>query len=142
MVEVARAGCAELPNVDFVAGDVLSADLPLGGFDLVASVAVIHHLDFGAGIRRMAALLCPGGRLVVVGLARNATLADWAIEPASVVTHRVLTARHGYWDHTAPVADPTMSWTQVRDTARQLLPGVQWRRRLLWRYSLTWTKPA
>jgi len=59
--------------LDVGCGDGLRADLPLGGFDLVASVAVIHHLDFVAGIRRMAALLRPGGRLVVVGLARNAT---------------------------------------------------------------------
>ena len=29
----------------------------------------------------------------------------------------------------------------ARDRARRLLPGVRYRRHLLWRYSLLWTKP-
>jgi len=29
----------------------------------------------------------------------------------------------------------------IGDTARRLLPGVRYRRHLLWRYSLLWTKP-
>jgi hypothetical protein len=35
-----------------------------------------------------------------------------------------------------------MTWAQIRTTARRLLPGVRYRRRLLWRYSLPWTKPG
>ena len=31
---------------------------------------------------------------------------------------------------------------QVRRTARRLLPGVRYRRHLLWRYSLIWDKPG
>ena len=30
---------------------------------------------------------------------------------------------------------------EVRATARRLLPGVRYRRHLLWRYSLLWRKP-
>jgi SAM-dependent methyltransferase len=39
-----------------------------------------------------------------------------------------------------PVPDQT--WAQVRETARRLLPGVRYRRLLLWRYSLVWDKPG
>jgi 2-polyprenyl-3-methyl-5-hydroxy-6-metoxy-1,4-benzoquinol methylase len=42
----------------------------------------------------------------------------------------------------APVQAADMTWAQVRTTARRLLPGVRYRRRLLWRYSLLWTKPG
>jgi len=42
----------------------------------------------------------------------------------------------------APVMAADMTWAQVRTTARRLLPGVRYRRRLLWRYSLLWTKPG
>jgi hypothetical protein len=35
-----------------------------------------------------------------------------------------------------------MTWAQIRTTARRLLPAVRYRRRLLWRYSLPWTKPG
>ena len=142
MVDQARMLCAGLPNTDFVAADLLAADLPDGGFDLVASVAAIHHLDFAAGLRRMATLLRPGGVLVVVGLANNGSLADRVISLAGVPTHQVLRLRHGYWAHGSPLADPDLTWGQVRTAARRLLPGVRWRRHLLWRYSLTWTKPA
>jgi hypothetical protein len=31
---------------------------------------------------------------------------------------------------------------EVRAAAAQALPGVRYRRHLLWRYSLLWTKPA
>ena len=42
----------------------------------------------------------------------------------------------------APVMDPDMTWAQVRATAERVLPGVRYRRHLLWRYSLRWAKPV
>ena len=33
-----------------------------------------------------------------------------------------------------------MTWAEVRATARRLLPGVRYRRHLMWRYSLLWRK--
>jgi hypothetical protein len=41
-----------------------------------------------------------------------------------------------------PMKDPTMTWDEVRIGALRLLPGVHYRRHLLWRYSLMWQKPA
>jgi hypothetical protein len=38
--------------------------------------------------------------------------------------------------------EPDMTWAQVRAIASRTLPGVRYRRHLLWRYSLTWDKPA
>ena len=35
-----------------------------------------------------------------------------------------------------------MTWREVRAEAARLLPGVRYRRHLLWRYSLIWQKPA
>ncbi len=46
MISLARSLCADLPNVDFVADDVLAADLPFGAFDLVASVAWRYSLTW------------------------------------------------------------------------------------------------
>jgi hypothetical protein len=37
---------------------------------------------------------------------------------------------------------PPDSFGQTRRLARRVLPGVRYRRLLLWRYSLVWTKPA
>ena len=37
--------------------------------------------------------------------------------------------------------DPQMTWREVRAEAARLLPGVRYRRHLLWRYSQRWQKP-
>ncbi|MQY12171.1 hypothetical protein SRB5_23010 [Streptomyces sp. RB5] len=37
---------------------------------------------------------------------------------------------------------PGMSYARVRAEARRVLPGVRYRRGLLWRYSLVWRKPG
>ena len=37
---------------------------------------------------------------------------------------------------------PPLSYRQMRHIAAVRLPGVQYRRHVLWRYSLRWTKPA
>ena len=50
-------------------------------------------------------------------------------------------AVYGQGGSSAPVEDPEMTWAQVRVAARRLLPGVHYRRHLLWRYSLLWSKP-
>jgi len=36
---------------------------------------------------------------------------------------------------------PLHTYAEVHALARQALPGVQYRRHPLWRYSLIWTKP-
>jgi hypothetical protein len=37
---------------------------------------------------------------------------------------------------------PRETFKETHRRARGLLPGVRYRRLLLWRYSLVWTKPA
>jgi hypothetical protein len=41
----------------------------------------------------------------------------------------------------APTAPATTSLAQIRAAAGVLLPGAAVRRRLFWRYTLTWTAP-
>jgi hypothetical protein len=33
-----------------------------------------------------------------------------------------------------------MTWSEVRRTAARVLSGARYRRHLLWRYSIVWTK--
>ena len=35
-----------------------------------------------------------------------------------------------------------MTWAEVKAIAADVLPGVRYRRHLLWRYSLRWRSPA
>lgn len=79
---------AEHPGIQWVLGDVMTHDFGRT-FDVVASIATVHHLpDLHAALRRLADLTSPGGTLVVIGLARPTTLWDLTLSLAGVVQHR------------------------------------------------------
>jgi SAM-dependent methyltransferase len=131
------------PGVEFVVGDVLTHPFAPASFDLVVSCAALHHMDEVAALSRMRDLLRPGGALAVVGLARSRYPADLPRELAGVAVDRVWRSRRTRWESSAPtVWPPERTYREVRDLARRLLPGALFRHRLMWRYSVTWTKPG
>ncbi|XIE77169.1 class I SAM-dependent methyltransferase [Streptomyces sp. SBR177] len=143
MIARARTLAAADPRLAFFEGDFLTAELPAASYDFVCSVTAIHHMDFEEAIVRMRELLRPGGTLVVVGLAREASATEWAALIAAAPVVRITKVlRRASGPQGMPVADPQMSYGEVRAAARRLLPGVRYRRHVLRRYSLTWQKPA
>ncbi len=125
--------------IHWVCGDVMVADLGQQ-FDVVASVATVHHLpDLALALSRLADLTAPGGTLVVVGLARSTRLRDRLLDLVGVVQHRWYSWRRGYWEHSAPTCwPPPHSYSEVQRTAWAVLMGSRYRRHPLWRYSVTW----
>ncbi|WHT22911.1 class I SAM-dependent methyltransferase [Crossiella sp. CA-258035] len=143
MIALARELSGGHPDLDFIEGDFLAAELPLAGYDFICSVATVHHVDLTQALIRLRDLLCPGGTLVVVALARSVTPAERAFAVAATpVVWTVKRLRRAHGPDGMPGAQPTLSYGQVRATAQRLLPGVRYRRHLLRRYSLVWTKPA
>jgi hypothetical protein len=99
-------------------------------------------MDARAALTRMADLLRPGGALGIVGCARSSRVTDLPFEVGGAVAHKVLQRRRGHWQHPSPtVWPPPVTYGQMRELAAQLLPGSRFRRHLLWRYSVVWTKP-
>lgn len=128
-------------DISYVCGDVLTHPFALESFDFVASVATLHHMDAALALARFSSLLRPGGRLVVLGLART-SLVDVPAAVAGLVAHRVYRRSREFWEHPSPqVWPPPLTYSQIRRVAARSLPGVTYRRHLLWRYSLTWEKP-
>lgn len=120
-----------------------------GEFDAVTLVAVLHHLELERALQTLRGLVAPGGRLLVVGLAKVTSASDLAIDLVSAVANPLV----GLWKHPAPlrvpapphdpempVRDPGESFAQIRDAACRLLPGARVRRRLFFRYTLEWTR--
>ena len=151
-IRVARAHPGPA-GIGYLVGDVARAPLQPGSFDLVTSVAMVHHMDAELALGRMSELLRPGGVLAVVGLARDSSLADFGRAVPSIAgtqLHRLADTRR--WRRTggrppAPhqpplVWPPPLSYRQMRRLAERLLPGARYRRHLYLRYSLVWTKPA
>jgi SAM-dependent methyltransferase len=139
MIALARA--REHDRTRFVEADFLTYPFEAASFDFVCANTSLHHMDFAAALTGMARLLRPGGRLAVIGVAADKSPADLVAAAPGVPANLVYRALYGQGESGAPVMDPEMSWREVRDTAAATLPGVRYRRHLLWRYSLHWRKP-
>src|SRR5205807_1475151 len=63
-------------EIEFICGDFLDQPFPPASFNMITSVAALHHMDASAALERMDQLLSPGGRLAIVGLARDRLPAD------------------------------------------------------------------
>ncbi len=139
---LARARAID-PAVAYVRGDLLHAPFAPGTFDAVVSVATLHHVDMVDGLRALGALLRPGGVLAVIGIARSRRAIDLPRDLAGAVGTRWHQRTKGLWEHTAPMCwPPPLTFTDCRRVAEATLPGVEYRRRVLWRYSLVWRRPV
>jgi SAM-dependent methyltransferase len=138
-----RAGTrAGHSGLSFIRDDFLSHPFAESSFDFACANTALHHMDFAAALGKMARLLRPGGRLAVVGLARNGSPADWVIGGAGIPASLAYKRLKGEGNPGAPIMDPDMTWAEVRGAAGRVLPGARYRRHLLWRYSVVWRKPA
>jgi len=123
-----------------------------GEADLITMVAVLHHLDLDDTLARIPGLLAPGGRLLVVGLARVDSLPDLAADLISAAANPVMgLIRHPRPARPAegpaagqpvmPVRDPAATVAEISAAVAARLPGAAVRRRLFFRYTLRWDKP-
>jgi ubiquinone/menaquinone biosynthesis C-methylase UbiE len=126
----------------FVVADFLAYPMADASFDFVCANTSLHHMNFADALTTMARVLRPGGRLAVIGLASDASIGDRLAGAPGLPVDRFYRAIYRQSGSGAPVKDPDMSWGDVRAAAERLLPGVRYRRHLLWRYSLLWRKPA
>ena len=133
---------AKSDDIDYIWGDVLRHPFEPESFDAVVSVATLHHMEPRQGLRRMGQLIRPGGTLVVIGCAGSEGLRDRALDYVSTVAAGAAVARRNVWKQPSPIVwPPPVSYREMRTHASELLPGSRFRRELLFRYSITWTKP-
>ncbi|HET9168837.1 MAG TPA: class I SAM-dependent methyltransferase [Actinospica sp.] len=142
MIDEARAANEGVPGLEFVEGDFLASEIPAAAYDFVSFVAGLHRMDQGRALAKAAEILRPGGRLVVIGLARSVTLPE---ELVSAVCAPVVWFNDLRPDFRAgggsPTDEPLLGWRDTARLARATLPHAHFRRRLYFRYSLRWTKP-
>ena len=139
---IALARTREHDRTRFIEADFLTYPFEAASFDFVCANTSLHHMDFAAALTTMARVLRPGGRLAVIGLAADKSLADLFATAPGVPVNLVYRGLYRQGESGAPIMDPDMSWREVRVAAARLLPGVRYRRHLLWRYSLLWRKPG
>ena len=144
MRAAARRGIARHTNVSVTADQLV--DLR-DAFDLITMVAVLHHMQADSVLVEARRLLAPGGRLMVVGLARPETRIDWAWEIGCLLTNPMIGLIKDWRgaprpeDGPAyPTLDPRVTYSDLRETFARHLPGARLRRRLGFRYTATWTQ--
>ena len=138
----ARARVSAGARVHFIEADFLAYDFPAASFDFVCANTSLHHMDFAAALTKLARILRPGGRVAVIGLAADRSITDLLAAAPGVPADLFYRAVYRQGESGAPIMDPEMGWRQVRAAAAAALPGVRYRRHLLWRYSLLWQKPG
>jgi len=146
----ARAASFAERSIAYVEGDVLSYAFSEDSFDYVAALASLHHLPLRQAINRFRELLRSGGVLAVVGLYRLHTMQDFAFAAVAHPTSRVLRWAHGGSSQAErveesfkdpPIREPAETLREIGDAFTALLPGGQFERHLLFRYSFVWRKP-
>jgi SAM-dependent methyltransferase len=149
-VELARAH-PDATGIGYILGDFTTVPLRPGSLDFISSVAALHHLDAETALRQMADLLRPGGVLAVIGLAGDKLPMCLRWDIPGIVASRTHRAVDGWQrrgiarpadSYQSPILwPPPLSYREMGELADRVLPGSRFRRRLYWRYSLTWTKP-
>ena len=140
-----------LPNIEYLKIDAirLLRDREKE-FDVIVSIATLHHLDVEAFFNAARRALRPGGVLLVLDLFKTVTPADMVFAVAGVLCNPLwnLVKRGGMavteeereaWKEHAR-CDSYDTLARIRDRAAACLGRAAVRRHLFWRYSLVYNK--
>lgn len=110
-------------------------------YDVVSMIAVLHHLPFDGALKKAAALVRPGGVLVILGLHRAASPVHRLVGGGIGfgVRHFYLFVREEA-PVGAPIREPSMTLPEIRRRTSAILPGARIQWHVLWRYSIVWRK--
>jgi SAM-dependent methyltransferase len=151
MIRLARVRSVGQPNIEYRVADFMTTDLPQAAFDLVLSVATVHHLPLSTAVKRLAAAVRPGGSLVIQDLVERAGIRyvpvnglAWLVRclrRALSRTQRPDRALEAlYREHGR--GERYLTPHQVRSAYAELLPGARVVHHLEWRYTVIWKREA
>ena len=133
------------PNIAYQQADFLNADLSQNSYDVIVSIASIHHMDLELALIKMKELLQPSGKLLILGLYKEETLLDYVYSTVSVPVNLICLKWHQPLNKVsagarAPTRPAQLSLREIKSVANNLIPGFRLQRHLFWRYSLIWQK--
>ena len=152
MIEVAKQRSRQLPNIDFQVADVMRWEPPAERFDLIVSIAALHHVPIESVLPNLKAALNPGGRLVILDLLKHETLQDRLSDVVAVPLIWFFQALKNRQIQLSPEVaaamrehlrtDKFLTLSQARQIYASSLAGTNVRKHLFWRYSAVWEKSA
>ncbi len=115
---------------------------PVRRFDAVVFVASIHHMDMTYALEKAKSLLAPDGKLLIVGLAKPSTAADYILEAVRVIPSKAVSVFHRMRSSEELSISTSYDFPQmqvIRGIVKEELPGARIRYGLHYRYLLEWT---
>lgn len=150
MIEYARTN-NPAENIEYICGNILDMSFAPLSFDVIISTATAHHLPYDWLLEFAKEKLRPGGKLILLDIAKASSFADYLIWGSAALPNVIMNLikngklrkddphstevwrKHGAHDH-------YMTVHEVRSLAAQHLPDAAVHRKLFWRYSLIWEK--
>lgn len=149
MIALARARTPRDLSVEYLAGDVMTEPIPQGGFDVVVTVNMVHHLPLSSIVPRLAAATAVGGTLLIQDVVTRTGIRNFPLNVAAAALLRLLRLVTGtrvarevaalYQRHGA--GEVYLRPSEVAPAYQELLPGAHVRHHLDWRYSVIWQRP-
>jgi SAM-dependent methyltransferase len=151
MIEVAIARSIQHSNIEFYNADILNWEFPVEQFDVIVSIATVHHLPLEDLLPSLKAALKPGGKLVILDLLEYKSIQDKLSDLLAVPLNWILqTLKNKHKSSPEAAAamrshlrtDKYLTLSQVRQLYAGSLKNVKVRKHLFWRYSIVWEKPS
>ena len=138
-------------NISYICADILDFNFSDMTFDVIISVATVHHLPddwiFEFALRK----LNKGGKLIILDIPRSDSIPEkifwgFAVIPNFFVSSLKKRSFSGSdkltkiaWDNHGQ-HDSYHSVREIKEIALNTLPEIQLKRKLFWRYLLVWKK--
>ncbi|MDM9384355.1 class I SAM-dependent methyltransferase [Chlorogloeopsis sp. ULAP01] len=150
MIEVAQRQFGDYTNINFQVADILKWEFPVEQFDVIASIATVHHLPVENLLSDLQVALKPGGKLVILDLLKSESIQDTFTDLMAVPLNLIFKILKNKRIKPSPEAleawrehgrtDTYLTLSQAQQIYTHFLPGVNVRRHLFWRYSVVWEK--
>ena len=148
MIEYARAHSAAA-NIDYICGNILDMTFDDSSLDGIVTTATAHHLPLEWLLAFAKRSLKKGGKLLVLDLAKAASVMDYLVWGAAFLPNIVMSlVKNGRLKKDDPhtqaawrkhgAHDTYMTLREIQRLANKHLPGAAVRRKLFWRYTLVW----
>ena len=151
-IEIARHKSEQFNNIDYRVADVSRWQFPIEHFDVIVSIATLHHLSLNELLPKLQAALKPGGILLILDLLEHQDIWDTFNDCIAVpLNWWFLKTRnkHTVFDPIAAEAirehlrtDEYLTYSQAKEIYTNFLKTPKVRRHLFWRYSVVWQKPT
>lgn len=151
-IELARGRSTGRLNLDFESADVFAWRCEPERFDVIVSIATLHHMSMDAVLPRLKEALARGGTLLILDVYQQRfsdLFVNLVATPANLFMQAFKNGRRSAVSAEARAAmqehqahDSYLTLPQVRQVCQTFLPGARVRRHVFWRYSITWRKPG